>query len=265
MKVWFALFLLMGLVISAGPATSTSATFEHGTFRFADITTTMQDYAGRNICGFRAHVFNETDSLWQNARFEIRVQGTDKAGNIAEFYLEAFSTYIGFEKRAYDIIANCPIDQAAITVTEASAEFLGGERTPSPEAAAKETAALESARRAEEAQRQAAVLAAKKKAEKATADRLAYLAKFPVLFNSNEAVFIGSDQKCSDQFVQALSMDGLEKRKKLADLLAYGCGFLVPSKTHVEAVQRDATHTLVRPLEGTVTGKVGWVPSTWVK
>jgi hypothetical protein len=60
-------------------------------------------------------------------------------------------------------------------------------------------------------------------------------------------------------------MDGLEKRKKLADLLSYGCGFLVPSNTHVEVVQRNAAHALVRSIEGTITGKMGWVPSTWIK
>ena len=55
-----------------------------------------------------------------------------------------------------------------------------------------------------------AELEKKRSAEEAEARRV-YLAQFPVLFNRSEEVFVGSDRKCSQQFMEALSMEGLGK------------------------------------------------------
>ena len=60
-------------------------------------------------------------------------------------------------------------------------------------------------------------------------------------------------------------MDGLEKRKRMSDLVAYGCGFLADSPVHVELVQNDSAYALVRLAEGKEDGRNGWVPVAWMK
>ncbi len=100
---------------------------------------------------------------------------------------------------------------------------------------------------------------------KARAARAAYLGGLPVISNGNAAIFIGSDRKCSEQFVQAMSMDGLEKRKKMAELVTFGCGYLVDAGIHVKRLAADAAYCRVEPAEGKQAGKSGWVPCSWVK
>ena len=62
---------------------------------------------------------------------------------------------------------------------------------------------------------------------------MAYLAKLPMIVSGGESIFLGSDRKCAEQFQQALAMDGLEKRKRLADLISHGCGFIAASPARV--------------------------------
>jgi len=114
---------------------------------------------------------------------------------------------------------------------------------------------------------QSAELAKKKAAEAAEAAEAhrAYLAQLPVLFNGSEQIFVGSDRKCSQQFIEALSMEGLEKRKRIADLVSYGCGFTVPAGTHVKVSQKAASFVEVSIVEGQHNAKSGWVPVGWVK
>jgi hypothetical protein len=100
---------------------------------------------------------------------------------------------------------------------------------------------------------------------KARFARAAYLGSLPIINNGNAAIFIGSDRKCSEQFVQAISMDGLEKRKKMAELVTFGCGYLVDAGIHVKRIAADATYCRVEPAEGKQAGKSGWVPCSWVK
>lgn len=92
-----------------------------------------------------------------------------------------------------------------------------------------------------------------------------YLKTLPIIDNGNPAVFLGADRKCSEQFVQALSMDGLEKRKKMTELVTFGCGFLEDQGSHVTRIQTDSKFCLVAPAEGKYIGRPGWVPCSWVK
>lgn len=92
-----------------------------------------------------------------------------------------------------------------------------------------------------------------------------YIGSLPRLKNGNAAIFLGSDRKCSTQFVQAMSMDGLEKRKKVAELVSFGCGYLVDAGVHVRRLATDAAYCRVEMAEGKQAGKSGWVPCSWVK
>ena len=110
-----------------------------------------------------------------------------------------------------------------------------------------------------------AVARARAKEEADEKARAAYLAKFPILQNGAEVIFIGSDRKCSEQFVQAMGMDGLEKRKRLAELVSYGCGFTDPRGLHVRRVQGDGAYCQIAMIEGKHQSESGWVPCSWVR
>lgn len=77
-----------------------------------------------------------------------------------------------------------------------------------------------------------------------------YLTKFPILSSGASSIFVGADRKCSEQFVQALSMEGLEKRKRLAELVSYGCGFIEDTNVHAMRVQTDGAYCQVRLING---------------
>jgi hypothetical protein len=105
----------------------------------------------------------------------------------------------------------------------------------------------------------------KKKAANAAETLRAHLAQSPTLSSGFEEVFVGSDRKCAQQFMEALSIEGLEKRKRIADLVSYGCGFTVPAGTHVKLSQNSGQFVQVSVVEGRYSGKFGWVPSAWMK
>jgi hypothetical protein len=100
---------------------------------------------------------------------------------------------------------------------------------------------------------------------KTRAAQAAYLRSLPTLNNGNAAIFLGADRKCSEQFVQAMSLEGLEKRKKMAELVTFGCGFLVDAGAHVKRLEENTGYCRVTPVEGKQLGKPGWVPCGWVK
>jgi hypothetical protein len=94
----------------------------------------------------------------------------------------------------------------------------------------------------------------------------AALAKLPTLDSRAAVVFLGTDRKCAVQFREAVdSMDGLEKRKRMADLVSYGCGFITGGPVHVKVGGFDANYVLVELAEGTQQGKRGWVPIEWIR
>lgn len=97
------------------------------------------------------------------------------------------------------------------------------------------------------------------------ARRQAYLAKLPLLNSRSAATFVGSDRKCAVQFQHALAMDGLEKRKRIAELVSYGCGIVVEGTVHVQVETTDRDYATVTIAEGKFAGKSGWVPTAWLK
>jgi len=117
----------------------------------------------------------------------------------------------------------------------------------------------------------AAAVAEKERATRAAAaakDRAAQdaaLRSLPTVNNGNVAIFLGADRKCSEQFVQAMSLEGLEKRKKMAELVTFGCGYLADAGVHVKRLETQSTYCRVAPAEGKQQGKPGWVPCSWVK
>jgi len=91
--------------------------------------------------------------------------------------------------------------------------------------------------------------------------RAAMLATLPVVDSGSPAVFFGADRKCSEQFVQALSMEGLEKRKKLAELVTFGCGFTDTGRLRVKRAETQGGFCRVIPMEGKHQGSAGWAGS----
>lgn len=109
-------------------------------------------------------------------------------------------------------------------------------------------------------------LAARERAREAAyeKERAAYLSKLPFLESGGEMIFIGSDRKCSEQFVQAMNMDGLDKRKRMADLISYGCGFTDPHGLHVTRVNSDGAYCQIAMAEGKHQSDRGWVLCSWI-
>jgi len=105
----------------------------------------------------------------------------------------------------------------------------------------------------------------KLKAKREAAERKAFLSKFPLLFNGMPLVFLGSDRKCAQQFIEAAAMEGLEKRKRFAELISFGCGVTVNSPTRVRIIQKDRPYALVEVIDGQSIGQKGWVPDQWLQ
>jgi hypothetical protein len=91
------------------------------------------------------------------------------------------------------------------------------------------------------------------------------LAKTPTVVNDMALMFFGADRKCAEEYSAALSMDGLAKRKKLAELVAFGCGFTEKQNMHVLQVGKEQGFCLVRLVEGDHYDKQGWVQCGWIK
>lgn len=97
------------------------------------------------------------------------------------------------------------------------------------------------------------------------AARAVGLSRLPLLNSGAQAVFLGSDRKCAQQFQDAVAMEGLEKRKRIADLITYGCGFVAQSPVRVVLLQRDGGFAKVTLGDGKDEGKSGWVPAAWLE
>jgi len=117
-----------------------------------------------------------------------------------------------------------------------------------------------------EEERNAAAERARAKATQArVAARAAELAKLPLLSSGGTTAFVGADRKCAQQFQEALALDGLEKRKRIADLVTYGCGFIADSPVRVTTTPQRGEYVLITIADGNQTGRSGWVPVLWVK
>jgi len=108
--------------------------------------------------------------------------------------------------------------------------------------------------------------------------------KLPILNTGSAVAFLASDRKCAQQFQQAFSMDGIEKRKRIAELIQYQCGSVIDVPVRLEALSVDAVETIgdgglyvkvtVADCVGALKncplgnekarGKTGWVLAKWV-
>jgi hypothetical protein len=50
-----------------------------------------------------------------------------------------------------------------------------------------------------------------------------------------------------------MSLDALEKRKKMAELSTFGCGYLVDTGIHVKRLEANAGYCRVSPCRGQAT------------
>ena len=109
---------------------------------------------------------------------------------------------------------------------------------------------------------------AKVQAAKQAADEKTLAALFaasPIVDSGTRVVFFGADRKCSEQFVQAIATEGIEGRKKLAELVTFGCGFTDDSRLHVKRYEVQGSSCRVIPIEGKHQGSAAWVPCAWLK
>ncbi|MEP6960953.1 MAG: hypothetical protein ABI995_02685, partial [Acidobacteriota bacterium] len=93
----------------------------------------------------------------------------------------------------------------------------------------------------------------------------ALLATLPTIFNTMTAVFVAADIKCHQDYLAAVALGGLEQRKRLVDLVTYGCGFIADESAHVAVIGQQGTYSRVSIVNGQNSGKTGWVPSAWIK
>ncbi|HLV96325.1 MAG TPA: hypothetical protein VKS44_14130, partial [Candidatus Acidoferrales bacterium] len=118
-----------------------------------------------------------------------------------------------------------------------------------------------------EQQRQAAAAqaASERHAALARAEaRRRELAQYPKLVYGSQRVPVAADEKCLKETVDAINEGGLEGRKKIPELLEYGCLFTVKSNTPVRLVKRASNNSFVTVMDGAHQGKSGWVLSEWV-
>jgi hypothetical protein len=121
------------------------------------------------------------------------------------------------------------------------------------------------------------------------------IAKLPILnVGSNVAhfdgaqsasvAFLASDRKCAQEFQQVFSMEGMEKGKRINELIQYHCGFIIDVPVRLELLSLDMTEAIddgAVYIKVTVAdcasglkncpvgnekakGKTGWVPTKWV-
>ena len=206
---------------------------------------------------FSAILSNRTDSDWRNARFTIT---TYHGGRTREADIRVPVLPVSSSGRI-----QCPFGPTA-QIDAYTIEHFGGFRNVDQAEARKLQPLLsEAARKARDAARQADEAA--KKAEASRLEkRRAFLAAQPKLDAGTEGVPVAADKKCLQQTVEAVAMEGLEKRKRLAELVSFGCIFLVPRGTPVSASDRgEGDPQQVTMLTGQYAGRSGWVLGAWVR
>jgi hypothetical protein len=244
-----ALFLLSAICGFAETPKTAVAMTKYGSFRFnlIQIIRAIPDAP----CGFWARVENHTGTTWDDPVFSVKLSGAEPGGVRKSFEVEAHSDYIGNVGGTDEVTGKCMTDRPEISIDRIDISLIAGQ--PDLEIIQQ----LEKARTAEKK--------ALKRDADATAVRAAYLAKLPLVSSGTPIAFIASDRKCAEQFQEAATMEGLEKRKRLADLIAYGCGFSVDSPVHADLVQKQGGFALVKLAHGNYAGKSGWVPAAWVR
>jgi hypothetical protein len=248
----------VSLLLSEPVGTPITVSVPTGMFIFEKVTLFQRsEILKRDIPHFEVRLTNHTSRDWTRVVFHIVVKGqsTDADSKPVEETMDLTvpAIYSGETQEFTRYFIYREFTPSDIQIT-----FKGGEDHPNAE----QREAMARAQKARVDAKRRKELADKKAAADA---RLAYLAKFPILQNGSPVAFIGSDRKCSAQFVEAAAMEGLEKRKRIADLIVYGCGFTVDTGTHVSVTQKDGAYALVKVIEGGHDGKSGWVPISWLK
>lgn len=239
----FASFALNGQTIKKEATVNT----RYGSFYFYGIV------VQRSPCRFYANVLNQTSITWEKPLFAAKASGLDSSGKRITFTITIRAPDLSANSREFELahgICSLTEDDESPKVDRLSISMMGG--TPDKE----DLAAFE--RRTAARKRDAEAAAA------STAARNSRLAKLPLITSGGESAFIGSDRKCAEQFQQALAMDGLEKRKRFADLISFGCGFLTNSPARAVIGPRDGNYVAVTLADGKQEGKSGWVPTSWL-
>ncbi len=234
-------------------------TTQYGNFEFVNISIAdrIEPY---DICMVAGDINNKTDGSWTENEFSIELLSAKNGESVSVIVAvdnipfgatrTHFSAYCYGAKQS---TRHLPFEPVSYLIT-----FGGGYREPGPEAAKKETAAARlKADAALKARRNKEVAVAKARAD--------YLAKFPIVESGFTSAFVGSDKKCSAEFLEAAAMEGLEKRKRLADLVAFGCGFITSNGAHATVIVKDGKFALVKMIDGDKQGQSGWVPVGWLK
>jgi len=107
--------------------------------------------------------------------------------------------------------------------------------------------------------------AAQREQERIATERSKMLASAPKLDSGTGPVLLGADKKCLDQAIEASKMEGLEKRKKIAELAGYGCVFTVDRLPPVRVEGAEGGFSRVTPIDGPKAGHTGWVLSSWLR
>jgi hypothetical protein len=211
-------------------------------------------------CELRANISNLGSVAWSALTFEILVDGRDDRGDAITVTGTAEADRLSRDATGF-VSGRCThraigdfgngLNPQKFEAFRVRAKFLSG--TPNPT----DAASFEAVQKRE-------ALSHKRNVEASSA-RAAALAKFPMLNTGTPSAFIGSDRKCAAQFQEALGMEGLEKRKRIADLVSYGCGFLAENPVRVSPGQRDGAFVFVTMMDGKQLSKNGWVPTTWLK
>ena len=210
-------------------------------------------------CELRANVSNLAPVAWSGLAFEILVDGRDDKGDAVTITGTAEADRLSRDAAGF-VSGRCThraigdfgngLNPQKFEALRVRAKFLSGASNPADAAAF------------DVAQKQGA--ASQKRAAEVSSARATALAKFPILNSGTPSAFIGSDRKCAAQFQEALGMEGLEKRKRIADLVSYGCGFLADNPVRVSPGQRDGAFVFVTMMDGKQVSKNGWAPTGWL-
>lgn len=239
------LLFLSALFVEAQIESTAKVKTAYGQIALSNMRILRTQYS-QTPCGFAMNIENTTGVGWENMEFLAKASGRDTNENpwSVEFPV-AVTGVSGDSARA--VFAGCNGSFSYATVDKFSVAFIRGIPVASDVVAFKKAESVRAAER--------------KRASDAAATRAAFLAKLPTLNSGTTVAFMGSDRKCAVQFQDSLRMDGLEKRKRLADLVSFGCGFLADAPVKVQVVQKEGDYTLVNLADGKLNGKGGWVPN----
>jgi hypothetical protein len=194
-------------------------------------------------CAFIGNLEEVSGVGWRNLDLSVKLSGVSNDNPVSTDIPARIDAIGARENR--DVNTKCHATMFPFVPTQTVVTFLGG--TPDNE---------------------------KTRASKLDEDLADYHRAQLVKLNSGSpGVFLAADRKCAEEFQQALSMDGLDRRKRMADLVLYKCGFIVDTGVHLAPLSVEALNTLhekpagyiqVTVADGESAGKSGWVPAKWV-